>query len=167
MARLTGIAALFLATAGQALAQDDSPAAATTEDLTLPPVIQEAPGDVRLEPVPGDREPEGIDVEVTGGQTDWRLPDLGTTLREEEERELDERMEFVLAPYYDPEKQVEMLEPVPVVDVMRDVGFLRIFEVGFGRRSRSNDPRPDETETDETETDEAAPDGTQTETPQN
>jgi hypothetical protein len=143
VARLTGIVALLASIAAQALAQDEAPPA-QPEDLTLPPVITEAPGDVRLEPPPEDREGEGIDVLVTGGETDWRLPDLGTTLREEEERPLDQRMEFVLAPYYDPEKQVEMLEPVPVVDVMRDLGFLRIFEVGFGRRSRQNDPRPEE-----------------------
>ena len=162
MARLTGIAALFLCVAGQTLAQDDA-APASAEDLTLPPVIAEAPGDVRLEPAPEGREEEGIDVTVTGGQNDWRLPDLGTSLREEEEeRELDQRMEFVLAPYYDPEKQVEMLEPVPVVDVMRDLGFLRIFEFGFGRRSRQNEPRPDESPPDET-----PPDETQNEAPQN
>jgi hypothetical protein len=136
MARLTGIAALLCLTAGPALAQDEAPAAAA-EDLTLPPVIEGRPGDVHLEPAPEGRE-DGIEVEVTGGQTDWRLPDLGTTLRREEEPELDERMEFRLAPLYDPEKQVEMLEPVPVVDVLRDVGFLRIFEIGFGRRSRQN-----------------------------
>jgi hypothetical protein len=148
MARLIGIVALLTCFAGPAVAQDEA-RPAPAEDLTLPPVIAESPGDARLEPVPEDREPEGIDVTVTGGQTDWRLPDLGTSLREEEPRELDQRMEFVLAPYYDPEKQVEMLEPVPVVDVMRDLGFLRIFEVGFGQRSRQNDPRPAETSQDE------------------
>ena len=136
MARLTGIVAPLLAlVAGQALAQDDA-APAPAEDLTLPPVIAEAPGDVRLGPAPEDREGEGIDVLVTGGETDWRLPDLGTSLREEEEeREPDQRMEFKMLPYYDPEKQVETLEPVPVVDVLRDVGFLRIFEIDFGRRT--------------------------------
>jgi hypothetical protein len=44
-------------------------------------------------------------------------------------------MEFEMLPYYDPEKQVEMMEPVPVVDVLRDVGFLRMFEINFGRRT--------------------------------
>ena len=161
MARLTGIVALLAAVGGQALAQNDAPAP-QPEDLTLPPVIAEAPGDVRLEPPPEHREGEGIDVLVTGGETDWRLPDLGTTLREEEERELDQRMEFVLAPYYDPEKQVEMLEPVPVVDVMRDLGFLRIFEVDFGRRSRQNDPRPEEPPAEE-----VLPDESQSAPPQN
>lgn len=136
MARLTGIAALLWFAAASSFAQE-APAPAPDEDLTLPPVIEGKPGDVHLEPAPEDRG-DGLDVEVTGGQTDWRLPDLGTTLRREEEPELDQRMEFRLAPLYDPEKQVEMLEPVPVVDVLRDVGFLRIFEVGFGRRSRQN-----------------------------
>jgi len=154
MARLIGIVALLMAVAGQTLAQDDA-APAPAEDLTLPPTIEQSPGDVRFEPAPRDDGEEGIDVEVTGGQTDWRLPDLGTTLREEEERELDQRMEFVLAPYYDPEKQVEMLEPVPVVDVMRDLGFLRIFEVGFGRRSRQNDSPPEEPAAEEASADES------------
>ena len=161
MARLTGIVVLLTSVAGQAVAQDES-GPAPAEDLTLPPVIAEAPGDVRLEPAPEDREGEGIEVLVTGGETDWRLPDLGTSLREEEERELDQRMEFSLAPYYDPEKQVEMLEPVPVVDVMRNVGMLRIFEIDFGRRSRQNEPRPDEPPAEE-----APPDESQPEPPQN
>ena len=136
MARLTASALLLLAAACRTFAQDETPPA-PAEDLTLPPVIGDSPGDVRLEPAHEEREDELV-VEVTGGQSDWRLPDLGTSLRREEEPELDQRMEFRLAPLYDPEKQVEMLEPVPVVDVLRDVGFLRIFEVGFGRRSRQN-----------------------------
>ena len=138
MARMTGIAGLLLSIAGVALAQDE-PAAPQetlaqneTEDLTLPPVIEETPGDVRFEP-PAEDKP--LEVVVEGGQTDWRLPDLGTSLREEEERELDQRMKFDALPYYDPEKQVEMLEPTPVVDVLRDVGFLKIFEIEFGRRT--------------------------------
>jgi hypothetical protein len=132
MARLTGTAVLLLAVASHGFAQEEL---ATDETLTLPPVIAETPGDVRLEAPPEDRE-DGLEVEVTAGQTDWRLPDLGTSLREEEdEREPDQRMEFEMLPYYDPEKQVETLEPVPVVDVLRDVGFLRIFEIDFGRRT--------------------------------
>lgn len=166
MERLTGIVALLTFGPGQAFAQGDA-VPAPAEDLTLPPIISEAPGDTRLEPASEDREGEGIDVLVTGGTTDWRLPDLGTTLREEEERELDQRMEFVLAPYYDPEKQVEMLEPVPVVDVMRGVGMLRIFEIDFGRRSRQNDPRPDESAASDTAPDETSPEETQNEPPQN
>jgi len=165
MARLTGIAPLLLAVAGQSYAQEEE-LAPTAEDLTLPPVIQESPGDVRLAPASEDSEEAGIEVEVTGGQTDWRLPDLGTTLREEEERELDQRLEFRLAPYYDPEKQVEMMEPVPVVDVMRDLGQLRIFEIDFGRRSRSNNPRPEEASEDEAAAAEAAGDS-QDAAPQN
>lgn len=136
MARVTGIVLLLLAAACQTLAQEGD-AQAPAEDLTLPPVIAENPGNARLEPAHEEREDE-IEVVVAGGQSDWRLPDLGTSLRREEEPELDQRMEFRVAPLYDPEKQVEMLEPVPVVDVLRDVGFLRIFEVGFGRRSRQN-----------------------------
>ena len=65
MARLTGIVALLAAVSGQALAQDDA-SPSQPEDLTLPPVIAEAPGDVRLEPSPEDREGEGIEVLVTG-----------------------------------------------------------------------------------------------------
>jgi hypothetical protein len=135
---MTGIAVLLMSVAGLSLAQEEEPAAeeilAQNEDLTLPPVIEETPGDVRFEP-PSEHD-ESLEVVVEAGQTDWRLPDLGTSLRdEEEERELDQRMEFEALPYYDPEKQVEMLEPTPIVDVLRDVGFLKIFNIEFGRRT--------------------------------
>ena len=113
------------------------PSLAQENALALPPRLEESPGAARLTEPPADRRDVLEEVIVTA-DSQWRLPDLGTSLRREEEPELDQRMEFRLAPLYDPEKQVEMLEPVPVVDVLRDVGFLRIFEVGFGRRSRQN-----------------------------
>lgn len=102
------------------------------DDLTLPPVIQAMPGDVRLEPPPADRD-DMLEVHVTGGQTDWRLPDLGTSLREEEEeRDPDQRFEVRFVPLFDPEKDDQTIETPPVVDVLRDVGFIRIFEIGIG-----------------------------------
>lgn len=141
MARLIALGLALLASGGAptpAAAQDAAAgpsgdaAAAGDEQLTLPPVIRAMPGDVRLEPPPEDRE-DGLHVEVTGGQTDWRLPDLGTSLREEEEtRDPDQRIEARLAPLFDPEKEDPTHETAPVVDVLRDVGFIRIFEIRIG-----------------------------------
>jgi len=107
--------------------------AAAAQDLTLPPVIQAMPGDVRLEAPPEDRD-DVLEAVVTGGQTDWRLPDLGTSLREEEEeRDPNQRIVVRFAPLFDPEKEDPTIETAPVVDVLRDVGFIRIFEINIGR----------------------------------
>jgi hypothetical protein len=134
MARVAAIATLLAVVAGDSLAQDES-TLAPNDALTLPPAIAEAPGDAHLEPAPAAGE-DGLTVVVSGGQTDWRLPDLGTSLREEEE-EVDptQRIHLRFMPLYDPEKQEDTLEPVPVVDVLRDVGFIRLFEIEIGRKS--------------------------------
>jgi hypothetical protein len=161
MARLIATPLLLLTSVGLSLAQEAEPGAAG-EDLTLPPVIAQSPGDAHLEPTPENRE-DTLEAVVTGGQTDWRLPDLGTSLREEEEPELDQRMDFRAAPLYDPEKQVEMLEPVPVVDVERNVGYLRLFQIDFGRRSLPDQALPDDAGPDDAEEGES----TQHEPPRN
>ena len=160
MAKLTGIAALLLpALAGPALAQDESaasddaapavtidtapsaavdPAAppALDDSLTLPPELEAGPGDVRLEPPPEARE-DVLEAVVTGGQSDWRLPDLGSSFRrDEEEIDPSQRISVQFLPLYDPENEDPTAELFPSIEDLRRVGFLEIIRVNFGRRSR-------------------------------
>lgn len=117
-----------------ALAQE--PAPAPDPELTLPPVIDSEPEEAHLEPPPPDRD-DVLEAVVRGGQTDWRLPDLGSSLREErEEREPDQRIELGFVPLYDPEEQDPTVDFLtPEVDVMRGVGMIKLIELRFGRRS--------------------------------
>jgi len=129
----TAIGLLGFALTGAAQETDE---AQPERDLTLPPVLAE-PGEVRFELPPEDRE-DALEVVVTGGQTDWRLPDLGSSLREQreaEERAREQRIRVRFVPLYDPETQDPTEDLSQGVDVLRRVGFLRIFEFRFGRRT--------------------------------
>jgi hypothetical protein len=122
---------------------------ATPEDLTQPPRIDDqaqverqvsaagnSPGETRLEPAEEERE-DVLEAVVTGGQTDFRLPDLGTSFRNaEEERDPNQRMEVTFLYLYDPENIDPAEEVFPTIEDLRRVGFLRVFELRFGRRSR-------------------------------
>lgn len=118
---------------------EQSPSIESLEDesLTLPPVIASEPGEARFEEPDPERE-DALEAVVTSGQTDWRLPDLGTSMREEEpELEPDQRMYVGVIPLYDPEDEENdpLLDLTQDPDVMRGVGFLKLFELRFGQRS--------------------------------
>jgi hypothetical protein len=49
-----------------------------------------------------------------------------------EEIDPNQRIHLNLLPLFDAERQVETLEQVPVVDVLRDVGFIQIFMIDLG-----------------------------------
>ena len=144
MARLKiqALGALLACNALPAVAQNEDAAA----DLTLPPTIGEAaqvasqtaaaasaPGDARLEPGDESRE-DVLEAVVTGGQNDFRLPDLGTSLRREEPRDPDQRIEVTFLNLYDPDNIDPAEEIFPTIEDLRDVGFLRVFKMQFGRR---------------------------------
>jgi len=117
---------------GLGAAQDDE------QDLTVPPTVGADPGDARLEPPPDDREGV-LEAVVTGGQTDWRLPDLGTELRkkrEEEERNQDQRIEVQFLGLFDPENQDPTEALFPGIEDLHNVGFLEIFRLRFGGHPR-------------------------------
>jgi len=135
MARLSATACLLsIAVASGASAQEE----AGETDLTLPPQIdpESAPGEARLEPPPEERE-DVLEAVVTAGQTDWRLPDLGSSFRaREEERDPNQRMEVTFLYLYDPENEDPAEEIFPTTEEQLGVGVLKIFELRFGRRSR-------------------------------
>ncbi|MGD8339520.1 MAG: hypothetical protein PVH89_01990 [Gammaproteobacteria bacterium] len=134
MARLTAIVGLLTVASLQAAAQDGAEEA----DLTIPPQISDAPapGDASLEPAPEERE-DMLEAVVTGGQTDFRLPDLGTSLRDdEEERDPNQRFDVTFLNLYDPDNIDPAEEAFPSLEEKLGVGMLRIFEVRFRGRER-------------------------------
>jgi hypothetical protein len=132
MARLITILGLLSLTAIDAAAQDETQAT----DLTRPPQIasEPAPGDAQLEPPPEERE-DMLEAVVTGGQTDFRLPDLGTSLRDDdEERDPNQRFDVTFLNLYDPDNIDPAEEAFPSLEEKLGVGMLRIFEVRFRGR---------------------------------
>jgi hypothetical protein len=148
MARLIHSVAglLLLAVVGRSLAQDEAQDPLQNEELTLPPVIEAVPGETNFEPPPEDRD-DVLEAVITGGQTPWRLPDLGSSLRNREE-EIDEtqRIHVRFIPLYDPEEEDPAIAIFPDIEDQRDVGFLRIFEIGIGRRSARDSDDPSDVE---------------------
>ena len=102
MARLIAIAlAALIAPMSTAGAQDTSDTAADAApevtrtppaaagDLALPPQLSNEllPGDSQIEPADEERE-DLLEAVVTSGQTEFRLPDLGTSFRNDDEESL-------------------------------------------------------------------------------
>lgn len=160
MARLSivsGIAVLALTGAGSLRAQSDSntevvpqviadPAVESDtpidtrlppvpdDTLTLPPEIDLGPGAARLEP-PAEAREDVLEAVVTGGESNWRLPDLGSSFRREEVPDPNQRIEVNFIPLYDPENEDPTANLFQNIEDLRNVGFLEIFRINFGRRS--------------------------------
>jgi len=137
MARLITILTLVLVASIEVAAQDEPPAT----DLTRPPQVSDepAPGDARLEPPPEERE-DMLEAVVTGGQTDFRLPDLGTSLRDDEEkRDPNQRFDATFLNLYDPDNIDPAEEAFPSLEEKLGLGVLRIFEVRFRGRERERE----------------------------
>jgi hypothetical protein len=134
MARLiaTGLT-VWIALLSPAFAQDEAP----ETDLTLPPRIDPdaAPGQARLEPAPDERE-DMLEAVVTGGQTDFRLPDLGTSFRaDDEDYDPTERIDVQFLNLWDPENEDPAEEAFPSVEERLGLPpTLRVIEVRIGRR---------------------------------
>lgn len=141
MARLITICCLAsIAAAGAGVqAQEETPQPET--DLTLPPRIEAelSPGNARLEP-PEEQREDMLEAVVTGGQTDFRLPDLGTSLRQEQEaRDADQRIQVQFLHLYDPENRDPAEEAFPSLEEKLGVGMIRVFKIQFGDRDRNED----------------------------
>jgi hypothetical protein len=109
---------------------------APAQDLTLPPRLEESPGDVRLAEPPDDRR-RALEEVIAINQSEWRLPDLGSAwrVRNEDERETG-RIVASLLPIYDPEAEHSNFDPLRINPQVRQVGFIELFRIRFGRRSR-------------------------------
>jgi hypothetical protein len=136
MARLTATGSLIsIAFLSSVFAQEESPAV----DLTLPPRIDPttaAPGQTRLEPAPDERE-DMLEAVVTGGQTDFRLPDLGTSFRaDDEEYDPTERIDVQFLYLFDPENQDPAEEAFPSLEERLGVGMIKLFRITIGNSDK-------------------------------
>jgi len=139
MARLTTIGWALAGIAAAAPAQETAPDPATETDLTLPPRIsaEPAPGDAVLEPAPDDRD-DVLEAVVTRGQTDFNLPDLGSSFRDDdEERDPNQRIVVSFLNLYDPENRDPAEEAFPTLEETPGKGMLRVVEIRFGDRNRN------------------------------
>lgn len=130
--------------AGSSAAQDrvgDSDVAEPPDpELVRPPRFdagnaERGPGQARLAPPEPTRTPLLEEVVVVG-ESEWRLPDLGSRWREAQEEEAPGgRIQVSFFPLYDPENADPNVDLFPRNREMRRVGFIEIFKIRFGRRS--------------------------------
>jgi hypothetical protein len=110
--------------------------ATPTQDLTLPPRLEESPGDVHLAEPPDDRR-RALEEVIATSQSEWRLPDLGSAWRVRQGDERDTgRIDASLLPLYDPEEERPNFDPLRINLQVQQVGFIELFRIRFGRRSR-------------------------------
>jgi hypothetical protein len=132
-------AAVITLAAGTASGQND--------DVPLPPRIDaepsaaessmRAPVRTRLAPLPDDRPMQ--DEIVVIGRSQFRLPDLGSSWRAEQEaaREAAARIRVTFLPLYDPEAE-PLANDLFLVnrEAQRRHGVIELFRLRFGRRGR-------------------------------
>lgn len=100
----------------------------------LPPQF---PDRTRLAEAARDRDPPDEIVVIGGSQ--WRLPDLGSSWREEREAEEDAaaRIDVSFFPLYDPERPIGRSDLFLVNrEQLRQHGTIEVFRLRFGRRPR-------------------------------
>ena len=133
-----------------ALALVASVAMGQNDDVPLPPRVDapparpaaaspttiRAPDSARLAPLPEERLATADEIVVIGG-LQWRLPDLGSAWRaDREEEKSDARIQAALLPLYDPENPVTHNDMFLLNREMKRLGYIELFRVRFGRRSR-------------------------------
>jgi hypothetical protein len=125
----------LLCCAGSVLATN---LAAQDADLTLPPRLDDAPGEARLAERPLQRE-DALEEVLVVGESQWRLPDLGSTWRANEDaRKTDGRIQASLLPLYDPGVEQPDFDPMRMNRELQRVGFIELFRVRFGNRNTTD-----------------------------
>jgi hypothetical protein len=107
------------------------------EDLTAPPRISEADPRVASQTSPGpDAATEVEEIVVISNQNPWRLPDLGSAWRAQQDEAQDTgRISAELLPIWDPDaEELPTRNPFAVTDDFSRVGFIELFRVRFGGR---------------------------------
>jgi hypothetical protein len=99
-------------------------------------VGDDEPNAARLAPVPDARR-DAVEEIVVIGENEWRLPDLGSGWRlEQEEQEEQSRISASFLPLYDPERETTLPSLMALDREARRVGYIELFRIRFGRRSR-------------------------------
>ncbi len=94
------------------------------------------PNAARLAPLPEERV-ETIDEVVVIG-SGWRLPDLGSDWRAQQEAETRRALGTTILPLYDPEKAPTFNNTYLLNREMQRVGYIELFRFRFGDRRRSD-----------------------------
>ena len=104
--------------------------------LTLPPRIDEIARSPELAPAAGGRS-DSLDEIIVVGESEWRLPDLGSDWRARAaEEQKAERIDVSFLPLYDPERDPIDYDPLRINREIQRVGFIELFRVEFGDRSK-------------------------------
>ncbi len=96
---------------------------------------QNGPGPAPFEPAAGADEDVIEEIIVRGRRDEWRLPDMGDTLRRERE-ELEKarpgQVDFEFLPLYDPEESAREPDLFRMYDPEQRVGKIELFRFRFG-----------------------------------
>jgi hypothetical protein len=102
--------------------------------LILPPRIADSPTAARLSEPPPERTP-ALEEVIVVGESEWRLPDLGSDWRRaQEDAPTSDRIVFSFLPLYEPENSD------PVVDIytrnseLHRLKLIEVLRFRFGRR---------------------------------
>ena len=131
-------------------------AAFAQEDLSRPPRLsedettadepsvdelsaQQSTGEPRTEPAAAAAQTDAAQLEeivVVSDQNPWRLPDLGSSWRGQDDGPDDDgRISVELVPLWNPDaEEIPTDNPFSVGDDFGRVGFIEVFRVRFGRR---------------------------------
>ncbi|HEY8519010.1 MAG TPA: hypothetical protein VIN61_02930 [Gammaproteobacteria bacterium] len=137
LARLAACAALTAGAAGAVGAQpplsDDVPPPPRIGDSPEPIPPPARPGESRLASLPEEVE----EIVVIGEESQWRLPDLGSSFRQRQEEERRQgRIAAEFLPLYDPEQPPLTSGLLRIDREAERVGFIQLFRIRFGRRNR-------------------------------
>jgi hypothetical protein len=141
--RLAAALALVLLACAPAMGQND--------DVPLPPRVDapgarptpgastsiRAPDRARLAPLPEERRATTDEIIVIGG-SQWRLPDLGSAWRAEQEEAARSgaRVQATLLPLYEPGSSPTRNDTFLLNREVERIGYIELFRVRFGRGSR-------------------------------
>ena len=107
------------------------PTSSTTPTLSL---VMRPPNAARLAPLPEERNDEPEEIVVIG--RGWRVPDLGSEWRaRQEEAAKSARFSAMALPLYDPARPSQH-DTFFVSGEQRRHGYIELFRLRFGRRSR-------------------------------
>ena len=110
-------------------------ALAQESDLTLPPRIDTIARTTEIAAAPTERD-ASLDEIIVVGDTEWRLPDLGSDWRARAKEEHGtERIAVSFLPLYDPERDPIDYDPFRINREIQRVGFIELFRIEFGSRA--------------------------------
>ena len=113
-----------------------APPAIARTTLTPPPILGSLrpPNAATLAPLPEDRSSKPEEIIVIG--RGWRLPDLGSEWRKQQEEAEDTgRFHVTFLPLYDPGRPPQRVESLLAAPEWQRHGYIELFRGRFGKRA--------------------------------